>query len=282
MALSLLSQHRSFDGEQSFYSHKSLVTGCTMHFGIYLPPNARTQKLSTLYWLSGLTCTEQNFFIKSGVQRIASKLNMMIVAPDTSPRGEGIPDDPENDSLGIGAGFYLDATVSPWQKNYQMYSYITQELTSLIAEHFPIDENQVCISGHSMGGYGALSIALKNPSYFKSVSAFSPICSLKQSPWGQKAITEYLGGDKHEAEKYDVLSLLIEKGWKGPEILIDQGTEDVFLNTQLKPELLLTTCEQESIPLKLNMRENYDHSYYFVASFIEKHLRYHKNNLWSY
>lgn len=279
MTLSLLAQYKCFDGIQSIYSHHSTATNCTMRFAIFLPPQAQSRKVPALYWLSGLTCTEENFIIKAGAQRVASELGIAIIVPDTSPRGTGIPGENENYDLGLGVGFYVDATQAPWSQHYQMYTYVKDELYQLVNEHFPVDKNRTGIFGHSMGGHGALTIALKNPQQYKSVSAFSPICSTLNSPWGEKALSAYLGINKQVWRNYDAIALIEDKGWKGSMILVDQGSKDQFLETQLKPELLSKACEKANIPFKLRLQEGYDHSYYFIATFIEDHLRFHADNL---
>ena len=279
MTLSIISESRCFNGIQRIYSHASRATNCTMRFAIFLPPQAASRKVAALYWLSGLTCTEENFITKAGAQRIAAELGIALIVPDTSPRGAGIPDETGSYDFGMGAGFYVDATQSPWSHNYQMDTYIHDELFALIAAHFPIDTNRAGIFGHSMGGHGALTIALKHPDQYKSVSAFSPICSSMRCPWGEKALSGYLGPDKKTWRQYDVTALIEDKGWKGPEILVDQGSKDQFLQEQLKPELLLSACQQANVPIKLRLQEAYDHSYYFIATFMEDHLRFHAGNL---
>jgi S-formylglutathione hydrolase len=279
MTLTTISQTKCFSGTQTIYSHASETTNCTMRFGVYLPPQAAHTKVPALYWLSGLTCTEENFIIKAGAQRIASELGIAIITPDTSPRGLNIPGEDASYDFGTGAGFYVDATVAPWAENYRMYSYISQELPALVTNHLPIDKSRIGIFGHSMGGHGALTIALKNPDYFKSVSAFAPICSPMRSPWGEKALRGYLGEDKSQWEAYDATALIKTHDWNGPPILVDQGTADQFLTEQLKPELLEAACQATSVGLNLRRQEGYDHSYFFIATFIEAHLRFHAANL---
>lgn len=279
MTITSLSAHRSFGGVQSFYSHVSLITACTMRFGLFLPPQALSKRVPLLYWLSGLTCTEENFAMKAGAQRVAAELGLAIVMPDTSPRGVPLPGDHDSYDMGIGAGFYVDATVSPWSAHYRMYSYITQELPSLLAQYFPIDEKRVGLLGHSMGGHGALTLGLRNPHYFRSLSAFAPIASPMRSPWGEKAFTRYLGEDRHAWRQYDATALIETIGWKGPAFLVDQGTNDAYRETQLKPELLKEACQKAGVPLHLRVQEDYDHGYFFIASFIEDHLRFHADNL---
>lgn len=246
-----------------------------MRFGIYLPPQAEKAPVPVLYWLSGLTCTEENFVVKAGAQRVAAELGLAIVAPDTSPRGLNLPGDALSYDFGVGAGFYVDATEKPWSDHYRMYSYVKDELFDLVAANFPIDAKQVGIAGHSMGGHGALTIGLKNPDRYRSISAFSPISSPMHCPWGEKALTGYLGTGRGAWEEYDAASLIRRRGWKGGPILVDQGTDDQFLQNQLKPELLKEACNAAGVPLKLRMQPGYDHSYFFISTFIEDHLRFH-------
>jgi S-formylglutathione hydrolase len=273
MTITTLSQNRCFGGLQGTYAHESTETGCTMRFGVFLPPQAR--RVPILYWLSGLTCTEENFIVKAGAQRVAAELGLAIVVPDTSPRGLNLPGEAESYDFGLGAGFYVDATEEPWARGYRMYSYVTKELPQTVAASFPIDPSRAGIFGHSMGGHGALTIALKNPDAYRSVSAFAPICSPMRCPWGEKALARYLGGDRTRWRGYDTTALLEDRGWSGPPLLVDQGTKDPFLDDQLKPDLLKQTCVQRNVPLELRMQEGYDHSYFFIASFIEDHLRFH-------
>ena len=275
MTITTLSQNRCFGGVQGTYAHESTETGCTMRFGVYLPPQAQKGRVPSLYWLSGLTCTEENFIVKAGAQRVAAELGLAIVVPDTSPRGLNLPGEAESYDFGLGAGFYVDATEEPWVRGYRMYSYVTRELPKTIAASFPVDPSRAGIFGHSMGGHGALTIALKDPHAYRSVSAFAPICSPMRCPWGKKALAGYLGGDSARWRDYDTTSLLEDRGWGGPPLLVDQGTKDPFLDDQLKPDLLKETCVQRNIPLELRMQEGYDHSYFFIASFIEDHLRFH-------
>jgi S-formylglutathione hydrolase len=264
---------------QAVYRHESRETGCAMRFGMFLPPQAEAGAVPVLYWLSGLTCSEENFIVKAGAQRVAAQLGLAIVVPDTSPRGLNIPGEDESYDFGTGAGFYVDATQAPWSRNYRMYSYATTELPRLVESAFPVDPTRVGILGHSMGGHGALTIALKNPAYYKSVSAFAPISSPMRSPWGEKALTGYLGADRSAWREYDATALLEERGWRGPALLVDQGTNDPFLDSQLKPELLVEACRRAGVPLDLRLQEGYDHSYFCIATFIEDHLRYHARNL---
>lgn len=281
MPITIIAQNQCFEGTQGVYSHISPETGCTMRFGVFMPPQAHrgSARVPVLYWLSGLTCTEENFIVKAGAQRVAAELGIAIVTPDTSPRGLGLPGEGDSYDFGSGAGFYVDATQTPWSRNYRMYSYITQELPWLIAANFPVDPARVGIFGHSMGGHGALVLALRNPKSYKSVSAFAPISSPMRCPWGEKALAGYLGPDREAWRDYDATSLIQARGWEGPPLLIDQGTKDQFLETQLKPELLREACERAGVQLELRLGEGYDHSYYFIASFIEEHLRFHAGNL---
>lgn len=276
--------NKMFGGEQRRYKHSSSVLSCDMTFSIYLPHQvfavastdvADTLKLPVLYWLSGLTCNDENFVQKAGAQRIASELGLVIVTADTSPRGEGVADDAEGAyDFGLGAGFYLNATESPWAAHYQMYDYIVSELPALIAAHFPVDPQRQAISGHSMGGHGALTIGLKNPQQFKSISAFAPIVSPMNCPWGLKALSGYLGEKSAAWAEYDAVALIEKEGTQTP-LMVDQGSGDDFLQEQLKPELLLEACTKAGYPIRYNLRDGYDHSYFFIASFIEEHLRFH-------
>lgn len=278
-AIKAVTQNLCFGGVQSVYSHESRETRCVMRFGVFLPPQAASGRVPVLYWLSGLTCTEENFIVKAGAQRVASALGLAIVVPDTSPRGLGIPGEGDSYDFGLGAGFYVDATEAPWSRGYRMYSYITEELAADVAATFPVDSNRVGIFGHSMGGHGALTIALKNPRRYKSVSAFAPIASPMHCPWGEKALSGYLGADRARWREYDATALIEDRGWTGPPILVDQGTKDQFLQSQLKPELLQDACQRSGVALDLRMRDGYDHSYFFIATFIEDHLRFHAQNL---
>jgi S-formylglutathione hydrolase len=279
MALTKVSGSRCFGGTQSVYSHESRETGTSMRFGVFLPPQAEASAVPVLYWLSGLTCTEENFIVKAGAQRVAAELGLALVVPDTSPRGLKIPGEAESYDFGLGAGFYVDATQAPWSRGYRMYSYVSKELPALIEASFPVAPSKVGIFGHSMGGHGALTIALKNPDYYKSVSAFAPISSPMRCPWGEKALTGYLGADRSAWRQYDATALIEERGWRGPPLLVDQGDSDSFLETQLKPELLQEACRRAGVGLELRLQAGYDHSYFFISSFIEDHLRFHSRNL---
>lgn len=278
-AIKAVTQNLCFGGVQSVYSHESRETRCVMRFGVFLPPQAASGRVPVLYWLSGLTCTEENFIVKAGAQRVAAALGLAIVVPDTSPRGLGIPGEGDSYDFGLGAGFYVDATEAPWSRGYRMYSYITEELAADVAATFPVDSNRMGIFGHSMGGHGALTIALKNPRRYKSVSAFAPIASPMHCPWGEKALSGYLGADRARWREYDATALIEDRGWTGPPIMVDQGTKDQFLQSQLKPELLQDACRRSGVAFDLRMRDGYDHSYFFIATFIEDHLRFHAQNL---
>ncbi|MEZ9236298.1 S-formylglutathione hydrolase [Shewanella sp. 10N.286.52.A9] len=278
MTLENVSSNKVFGGWLKQYNHHSDTVNCQMRFAIYLPPQAATQKVPVLYWLSGLTCTDENVMQKSGIQRIAAELGIAIVAPDTSPRGENIADDSEGAyDFGLGAGFYVNATQAPFNTHYQMYDYVVNELPELIEQHFPVSQ-QRSISGHSMGGHGAISIGLKNPQRYQSISAFSPICNPINCPWGQKAFTGYLGTDKQDWLEYDSTELMKLTQAAIP-MLVDQGSDDNFLAEQLKPQVLVDAAKEQEYPLTLRMQEGYDHSYYFISSFIEDHLRFHAKYL---
>lgn len=273
-----IEQHASFAGRQEVWQHASTATGTPMTFGIYLPPKALAgEPCPVLYWLSGLTCTEQNFITKAGAQAHAARNGLIVVAPDTSPRGEAVANDDAYD-LGQGAGFYLNATQAPWAAHYRMYDYIVEELPALIAAHFPVNGRQ-SLSGHSMGGHGALTIALKNPGRYRSVSAFSPIVAPSQVPWGEKAFRAYLGDDRSQWAQHDAVALVQTALTERLPLLVDQGDADEFLAGQLKPELLQAACEKTGHPLTLRLQPGYDHSYYFIASFIGEHLDYHARAL---
>ncbi|UTF61887.1 S-formylglutathione hydrolase [Gilvimarinus sp. DA14] len=269
-----ISSNKCFGGWHKRYSHQSSVLNCTMEFAVYLPPVVSEGKsVPVVYWLSGLTCTDENFMQKAGAQRIAAELGVALVAPDTSPRGEGVVDDADGAyDLGLGAGFYVNATAEPWARHYQMYDYVVKELPELIEQYFPVTQ-QRAISGHSMGGHGALTVALQNPGRYSSVTAFSPISNPVDCPWGKKAFSAYLGSDENLWREYDA-SVLMAKGGNVPA-LVDQGDADNFLQEQLKPEALQKAADKSGYPLELRLQPGYDHSYYFIASFIEEHLRFH-------
>lgn len=273
MAFTTLSSSRCFGGTQLILSHPSQVTGTTMRLAVFVPPQANRGPVPVLWFLSGLTCTEENFTVKAGAQRVAAELGIMLVAPDTSPRGDDVPNDAAYD-FGQGAGFYVDATQAPWATHFRMASYLEQELPGLVISELPADPSRHSITGHSMGGHGALTLALRNPRRFRSVSAFAPIVAPSECPWGQKALTGYLGPDRAAWRRYDACAL-IEDGARLPDLLIDQGSADQFLVEQLKPSKLSDVCRAAGQRLSLRMQEGYDHSYYFIASFIEDHLRWH-------
>jgi S-formylglutathione hydrolase len=275
MALQQLSRYHCHGGWQGFYQHAARETKTDMRFAMYLPPAAQKQSVPLICFLSGLTCTEENFPVKSGAQRIAAQLGLALLAPDTSPRGTQVPQDPDKSyDFGLGAGFYLDATESPWAEHYRMYSYLLSELFPLVNENFPVHAARQSIMGHSMGGHGALTIALKNPKRFRAVSAFAPIVAPSQVPWGEKALGRYLGADRTRWRNYDTCALL-EDGARVGEILVDQGEGDQFLEQQLKPHRLREACQAAGVPLTLRMQPGYDHGYYFISTFIEDHLRWH-------
>lgn len=272
--------NKCFDGRQLRYSHPSSALGCDMTFSIFLPPQVEQGKVPLVYWLSGLTCTDENFVAKAGAQRYAAELGLAIVAPDTSPRGEGVPDDPDGAwDFGLGAGFYVNATREPWRKHYRMYDYIVDELPALINSQFPVDASRIGISGHSMGGHGALTIALKNPGRFRSVTAFSPICSPLNCPWGEKALGNYLGPEREAWREYDTTALLAGAREQLP-VLVDQGDADDFLAEQLRTPLLKQACADAGYPMTIRMQEGYDHSYFFISSFIGEHLAFHAGCLY--
>ncbi|MCB1615068.1 MAG: S-formylglutathione hydrolase [Pseudomonadales bacterium] len=277
--MEIISENRIFGGRQLRFKHASAVNNCEMTCAIYLPPQVENGKVPVLYWLSGLTCTDENFVTKAGAQRYAAEHGVAIVAPDTSPRGEGVPDDPEAAwDFGLGAGFYVNATQAPWNQHYQMYDYIVTELPKLVNANFPVDGSRQSIFGHSMGGHGALTIALKNPDKYHSVSAFAPIVSPLNCPWGEKALSNYIGANRELWKQYDTCAL-IPGADKKFTLLVDQGSADNFLKEQLKPELLQAACKENNHPLQLRIREGYDHSYYFIASFMGEHIAFHAQHL---
>jgi S-formylglutathione hydrolase len=279
MALEQIGSNQSFGGQQLRYKHQSSVLNCEMTFSIYLPPQAEKGPVPVLYWLSGLTCNDENFVQKAGAQQHAAEHGIAIVCPDTSPRGDGVADDPEGAyDMGLGAGFYVNATQQPWADHYQMYSYITDELPALINGEFPVDSQRASISGHSMGGHGALTIALKNPGQYKSVSAFSPIVSPLSCPWGDKVLSNYLGDDREIWAQYDSVEL-VKSATEHLPVLVDQGDSDNFLVEQLKTELLISAAEKADYPMQIRMQPNYDHSYFFIATFIGEHIAFHARAL---
>ncbi|MEP1741695.1 MAG: S-formylglutathione hydrolase [Kangiellaceae bacterium] len=279
MTLNTKSEQKSFSGVQGVYSHQSESTNCEMEFSVYVSEHSNDEKLPVLFYLSGLTCTQDNVTTKSGFQRYASEYRMIIVCPDTSPRGTDFPDEHESYDFGSGAGFYLNATQQPWSKNYRMYDYVVEELPELIAANFPIDSQRMGIFGHSMGGHGALTIGLRNPQKFRSISAFSPIVNPTNCPWGVKAFTGYLGENKDTWNEYDATCLIKQGASSENAILIDQGSADNFLQEQLKPEIFQAACTDASQSLELRMQPGFDHSYYFISSFIGEHIVFHSKNL---
>jgi S-formylglutathione hydrolase len=277
----LISEHACFGGKQCFYQHASSEIGLPMKFSVFLPPQASTGPVPALLYLAGLTCNEETFMTKSGAQRLAAELGLALIAPDTSPRGAQVPGESDSWDFGIGAGFYLDATQVPWAANYRMESYLTAELLPLLTAMLPIDAERIGIFGHSMGGHGALTLALRHPGLFKSVSAFAPICAPSQCPWGEKAFTGYLGTEKSHWQAHDA-SALMRKSTSAPcpgGILIDQGLGDKFLPDQLHPALFEAACASVGQPLMLRRHAGYDHGYYFVATFMDDHLRHHAGQL---
>jgi len=276
--ITLKQSHRSFDGSTEFYSHQSESTKTQMSFSVFRPKEEQTEKVPVLVFLSGLTCNEENFITKAGAQKWAAYNGMMIICPDTSPRGTEIPGESDDWDFGQSAGFYVNAVTDLWKENYNMYDYIVKEIPEILESNFNIDMDRIAISGHSMGGHGALVIGLRNPDLFKSISAFSPICAPTHCPWGQKAFTNYLGDDKELWKEYDASELVKISNIKS-KILIDQGTGDKFLEEQLKPEILAKACVEANIPIKLRMQDGYDHSYYFVSSFIKEHIDFHIQSL---
>jgi S-formylglutathione hydrolase len=273
----VISQHRCFNGTVGFYKHDAASTSCPMKFSVFTPPQAQAGRVPVLYYLAGLTCTEETFMIKAGAQRVAAELGIMLVAPDTSPRGIKIPGDSDSWDFGVGAGFYVDATVEPWSRHYRMYTYVTQELRALIEAQFPADHARTGIFGHSMGGHGALTIGLRNPERYRSVSALAPISAPRQCPWGQKAFSGYLGPDRGQWAAYDATELLanVKDAARRPHILIDQGLSDQFLQTQLHPHLFEEAARKVGYPVHLRRHEGYDHGYYFISTFMQDHLVHH-------
>jgi len=272
------SEQRCFDGAIGFYSHPSSVIGAAMRFSVYLPPQARNARLPALYYLAGLTCTEETFMIKAGALRLAAEFGLILVAPDTSPRGLGLPGEDDAWDFGTGAGFYLDAEADPWRRHYRMYSYVVEELPTLIEANFHARIDRRGIFGHSMGGHGALVIALKNPARYQSVSAFAPISNPVAVPWGEKAFSHYLGPDRGRWAAWDASLLMREKPYPG-QILVDQGLSDQFLENQLHPDALQSAARASGQGLTLRRHEHYDHSYWFIQSFIADHMTWHANAL---
>ena len=273
--LELISEHACFGGVQRFYRHDSTAIGLPMRFSVFLPPQASSGKVPAVMFLAGLTCTEETFMTKAGAQRVAAELGQILIAPDTSPRGANVPGESDNWDLGVGAGFYADATEEPWRTHYRMHSYIL-ELHQLALAEFPVDAARFGIMGHSMGGHGALVMALRHPQLFSSVSAFAPICAPSQAPWGHKAFSAYLGEDRAAWAEYDATALMARSRTPFPRgILIDQGLSDKFLDAQLHPHLFEEACQQAQQALTLRRHARYDHGYYFISTFIEDHLRFH-------
>lgn len=278
MTIETLGEHRCFGGVQGFYRHASTETGTPMRFALFLPPAAAEGPVPVLYFLSGLTCTEENFAVKAGAQRRAAELGLALVMPDTSPRGTDLPGEHDSYDFGSGAGFYVDATEAPWSVNYRMYSYVTRELPALVAENFAVDSGRTGVFGHSMGGHGALVAALRNPATYRSVSAFAPIVAPIHCPWGEKAFAGYLGADRTAWRAWDACAL-VEDGRRVADLLVDQGMDDPFLATQLMPERLERACAAAGQPLTLRRQPGYDHSYFFIASFVGIHLDWHAARL---
>ena len=276
--LQLISEHRCFGGTQRFYSHESRECATEMRFSVYLPPQIEQRDVPVLYYLAGLTCTEETFMIKAGAQRVAAELGLMLVAPDTSPRKVRMPGDDASWDFGLGAGFYVDATQAPWSSHYRMYSYVTRELPELVRTFANASSDRQGIFGHSMGGHGALVCALRNRDRYKSVSAFAPISAPMQVPWGQKAFGGYLGADRATWRQYDASELVAAQRYERP-ILIDQGNADKFLTEQLKPELFAAACLKSGTDLRLRAQPGYDHGYYFISTFVADHLRHHADLL---
>lgn len=279
--LVLSNRYRCFDGWQHFYRHPARSTACEMPFGLYLPPQAEHERVPLLIYLAGLTCSEETFPIKAGAQRVAAELGLALLSPDTSPRGVRLPGDDESWDFGLSAGFYLDATEAPWSAHYRMYSYVARELPELVLGAFPLDADRVGIMGHSMGGHGALTIGLKHPDRFRSLSALAPIVAPMQCPWGEKALPRYLGPDRESWRAYDATELMgdLTSVAGRPTVLVDQGLEDEFLAAQLKPELLEAAARRVGYPLVVRRHEGYGHGYWFVSSMIEDHLRHHAEAL---
>lgn len=277
MTLQIISTHKCFGGDQGVYTHLSSSTGTEMTFSVFMPEQSNNKPVPVLFYLSGLTCSWENFTVKGGAQRFAAEHGIAIISPDTSPRGSSVPDDSEFD-MGQGAGFYLNATEDPWKTHFQMEDYITRELPALVNENFEVDINRLGVTGHSMGGHGALTLAMKNPDIFKSLSAFSPISSPMNCGWGQKALAGYLGDNVAKWAAYDACTLIDTKGWD-KDILVDQGGADAFLDTELLPDMLVNACRNKGIDLNIRLQEGYDHSYYFVSTFMGDHIAWHAARL---
>jgi S-formylglutathione hydrolase len=278
MTLELVSETRCFEGRQMTYRHASEACACNMQFAVFLPPAAERGPVPALYWLSGLTCTEENFSVKSGAQRYAAELGLALIIPDTSPRGLDLPGQDEHINVGTGAGFYLNATEAPWSAHYRMYDYISDELVATVNAHLPVDPALKSISGHSMGGHGALTIGTRNASNYRSISAFSPISAASLVPWGVQALTVYLGDDRDAWQQYDACAVIRQQPSKH-RLLVDQGSADPFLSEQLRPSDLRAACEASGQPLEYREHAGYDHGFYFVSTFIGEHLRFHAEAL---
>ena len=282
MTIETLSETNCFGGRIGFYKHASEANHCDMRFSVFVPPQAVASKVPVVTFLSGLTCTEENFMVKSGAQRVAAELGIMLVSPDTSPRGEGVPDDPDGEyDFGLGAGFYVNATEEPWSRHYNMYDYVTQELQPAVFDNFPGDADRHGLMGHSMGGHGALTVGLRNPGMFRSLSAFAPISTTLNSPWGRKALGHFLGSDTVTWNDYDACEVarrVTNPGHWG-KILVDQGNDDPFLAEQLHPELLEKACAESGLDLEMRYHDGYDHGYYFISTYVEEHLRHHAARL---
>ena len=279
MTIQTVSTNKSYGGVQGVYRHASQATGTDMVFSVYVPPHAAGVKLPVVWYLSGLTCTHANVTEKGEFRKACAELGLIFVAPDTSPRGPDVPGDANNAyDFGLGAGFYVDATQEPFARNYRMWSYVTAELPELVAGQFPVETGRQSILGHSMGGHGALTVALRHPDRYRAASAFAPIVAPSQVPWGIKALGGYLGGDRQAWRRHDAVAL-IEDGARFPDFLVDYGDADPFLAEQLRPEMLQAACEKANIPLTLRRQEGYDHSYYFISTFMSDHLRWHAARL---
>ena len=278
MTIQTISETRCFGGTMGFYRHASQVNQCDMQFAVFVPPQAEKGNVPVVTYLSGLTCTEENFMAKAGAQRYAAELGLILVAPDTSPRGEGVPDDPDGAwDFGLGAGMYVNATQEPWARHYNMYDYVLEELQSAVFDNFPGDRDRQGLTGHSMGGHGALTIGLRNPGTYQSLSAFAPICTTLHSPWGQKSLGHYLGEDTADWHVYDASEVArnVADASKVEKILVDQGLDDAFLKEQLQPERLEAACAESGLALEVRRHDGYDHGYYFIATFIGDHLKHH-------
>lgn len=282
MTIETLSETRCFGGRIGFYRHASDANHCDMQFSVFVPPQAAAGKVPVVTFLSGLTCSEENFMVKSGAQRVAAELGIMLVSPDTSPRGKGVPDDPHGEyDFGLGAGFYVNATEEPWSRHYNMYDYVTRELQAAVFDNFPGDASRHGLMGHSMGGHGAFTVGLRNPGLFRSLSAFAPICTTLNSPWGRKALGHYLGSDTATWTDYDASEVARNATNPGHwgKILVDQGNDDAFLAEQLHPELLEQACADSGLDVEIRYHDGYDHGYYFISTFMEEHLRHHADRL---